>query len=494
MVLSFPSSSAVYTIVINDKLYRRTLQNAYASISSIEQEIRRIFKIEYDFDLTYKGAILPSNSSFIDQRIDSAQPLRIRPKSHLIEDECSISTQPILVSEIPRIDLTDTSVGDKIRTESHNTVVMYNAWTDQHWRSVSPINDTKGDGNRQSKKLMSKIYADNHILQIANPTATVVEHFSNRTSSIITDDFGRSSIEAMVNAEEVIPYTTSTATLKSEMCHRVDTIQSNHLRDEFQVPLHMGRNSVVQDTVFKDGISSGEQSVIVKVVSLTKVYTMRVHVTATLQNLWQSIDDICKNETAYTETKRIFPLLFNNRMHIFSDIRIENEALESFLQFKSSSIDEQNLHFFIYFLPQTESEYIYAYQKEPREIFAHSHWWIAHAFPAPQDPVAHSMILTSLFALRQYFRQPPKDEAHRRQQLEVKFFILIQQYFFLPAVTALVHALQSKMFAFEKAVLSDALLYLLREFCPEDIEPTILGTFMPNLICWLLEQCVNIDG
>ncbi|CAF5075341.1 unnamed protein product, partial [Rotaria sp. Silwood1] len=133
---------------------------------------------------------------------------------------------------------------------------MYNAWTDQHWRSVSPRTDTKGDGNRQSKKLMSKMYADNHILQIANPTATVVEHFSNRTSSIITDDFGRSSIEAMVNAEEVIPYTTSTATLKSEMCHRVDTTQSNHLRDEFQLPLHMGRNSVVQDTVFKDGISS----------------------------------------------------------------------------------------------------------------------------------------------------------------------------------------------------------------------------------------------
>ncbi|CAF2540379.1 unnamed protein product [Rotaria sp. Silwood2] len=104
------------------------------------------------------------------------------------------------------------------------------------------------------------------------------------------------------------------------------------------------------------------------------------------------------------------------------------------------------------------------------------------------------MFLTSLYALRQYFRQPPKEEAYRRQQLEVKFLILIQQYIFPPAMMALVHALQSKMFAFEKTILSDALLHLLREFCPEDIEQTLLGTFMPNLICWLFEQCIDIDS
>jgi hypothetical protein len=58
---------------------------------------------------------------------------------------------------------------------------------------------------------------------------------------------------------------------------------------------------------------------------------------------------------------------------------------------------------------------------------------------------------------------------------------------------ALVHLLQSRVFAFEKAVLYDALLQLLHEFCPEDTKQSILGTFMPHLICWLLEECRNID-
>lgn len=398
---NYTPSSAVYTILIKDKAHRRPLPNPYTLVSSIEKAIKQEFKIDYPFDLIYKGAFLPSNVPFMDLRIESAEPLRIRRKSTPIEDVCS-TTQPIPASEIHTIETTSSPVERKICSERHNTEVMLDAWTDQHcW---------------------------------------------------------------------------STQVLKDNRLNQVDTPKEHHRVDRF-------------------GIDSNDgQLTTVKVTSLTHLYNRYVPMTATFQDLWHSIDDICKNDEPSFEIEKVFPLFFNNRMHIFNGINIRNETLKSFLRVRASLIVERQMSdFYIYFLSQTESDSMYTYQQDPNDIFTHSHWWIPRAFQFAQHPIAQSMLLSSLYALRKYFRQPSKDEIHQRQQFESKFLIICQQYMFPPTLMALVHALQGKMFAFEKAILADGLLFLLSEFCPEDIEPSMLGTFMPNLICSLFEQCENID-
>ena len=487
------SSSAVYTICVNNKLYRRTLQNRYALISSIETEIRREFAIPYDFELTYKGAILSSDSSFIDQRINSGNALQIRPKSHHREAGNSASIQATSLNLTTRTGSTSAAIQASMSTEIQNSAIMYNVWTDEYRRSISTMNNTIGYESLQSKKLINNIHAEDESLATDNLITRAAHHFSTTTSPINTDDLGQSTNGTIVNTKTMTPHTTSIATIESDVQHRAKQAPTGQLLNESSVLLRGKQNFEDLDTAFKQDYKSDRQSFTVKVASLDKIYRQLIPPTKSLRVLWQSIDDSRRHDRTYAQSKKICPLLFNNRMHIFSDIRDEEEALESFLQFRSSSRDELDPQFFIYFLQQTELEYMYTYQKEPREIFAHSYWWTPQVFPVTQDPLAKGMLLTSLYALRRYFRQPLKDEVHRRQKLEIKFLIVIQRYIFLPAVMSLVHALQGRIFLFEKPILYDALLQLLSDFCPPDTEQSMLGAFMPNLICWLLEQCANIN-
>ena len=238
----------------------------------------------------------------------------------------------------------------------------------------------------------------------------------------------------------------------------------------------------------------GETFLIIRVASLSKVYEVRVPTTATLQELWQSISESFIKDAMYSRSRGTFPLLFNHRMHIFSDVRTERAPLEDFLTMESTFMNDRGPHFFIYGIHELEVQDAYTYQQNPREIFSDSDCWESRELLVRMDRISQTMLLTSLYALQRYFRQPPEDEVHQREVLEAKFLNLVREYLFPPAVLALIHALQGAMFIYEKSILYDGLLKILREFCSISIETSALGTFTPHLFCWLLSKCSQIEN
>ena len=76
-----------------------------------------------------------------------------------------------------------------------------------------------------------------------------------------------------------------------------------------------------------------------------------------------------------------------------------------------------------------------------------------------------------------------------RQVMEAQFFIQLRKYLFAPAVLALKHAIDGKMFSFEKPLIVDSLLQVLGLLCPSNIKRNELCDCTPLLFCWLLEQC-----
>jgi hypothetical protein len=180
-------------------------------------------------------------------------------------------------------------------------------------------------------------------------------------------------------------------------------------------------------------------------------------------------------------------LFFNYRMHIFKNIDIENERINTFLSLK---INDNNPDFFVYALNRKLHENMYIYEKDPSKFFDNSIWWQSHS-EVEQIPFAQSTLLSTLYVLYQYFRRPPLNEKARRRALEIQFLLYLRKYLFPPAFQALKHLLIRQMFTFEKTILIDGLLKLLSRFCPLSIDRNLLGIYAPHMFCWLFEQSRN---
>ncbi|CAM4894802.1 unnamed protein product [Rotaria socialis] len=76
------------------------------------------------------------------------------------------------------------------------------------------------------------------------------------------------------------------------------------------------------------------------------------------------------------------------------------------------------------------------------------------------------------------------------QALEAQFFLHLRKYIFPPAVLALKHAItEGCLFWFEKPLIVDSLIQLLKDLCPTNVPGHELCDCIPLFLGWLLSQC-----
>jgi hypothetical protein len=93
------SARAVYVVNIDGKQYRRPVENPYVLMHKIKKDIKTNFKLDYDFDLTYKGSKILETSSLDENCFDDYTPLVVLRKNDNHEEESRRSARS---SSIPR--------------------------------------------------------------------------------------------------------------------------------------------------------------------------------------------------------------------------------------------------------------------------------------------------------------------------------------------------------------------------------------------------------
>ncbi|CAF1452580.1 unnamed protein product [Adineta ricciae] len=185
-------------------------------------------------------------------------------------------------------------------------------------------------------------------------------------------------------------------------------------------------------------------------------------------------------------------LFFNHRLHIFADSD-PNALVKDFLALSppANSDPSEAIDFYVYGLPQGYAEFMYQVDDDIVSIFRNSDSWCSfHYAEYKQLERAQSVFLSSLFALRLYFRPEVPELKARQLVMEAEFFRELRKYLFPPAILALKHAIDGFMFRFEKILLMDALIQLLMRLCdPNKIFLEEICDFIPLLICWLLHKC-----
>jgi hypothetical protein len=234
----------------------------------------------------------------------------------------------------------------------------------------------------------------------------------------------------------------------------------------------------------------------VHIQTLHNIYILELPTDATLKQLHRLLKQQLQQQSQLEKySNRTHTLLFFNfRMHIFKNIDIENEHLNTFVSLNAlllkpnpNETNDDNPDFFVYTLNRKLFENMYVYEKDPSKFFDNSIWWQSHS-EVEQTPLAQSTLLSTLYVLYQYFRRPPLNEKATRRALEIQFLLYLRKYLFPPAFQALKHLLIREMFVFEKAILMDGLLKLLSMFCPSSIDRNLLGIYAPHLFCWLFER------
>ena len=241
--------------------------------------------------------------------------------------------------------------------------------------------------------------------------------------------------------------------------------------------------------------SDSPSTLIVGIRSLCQSQSLTMSIDTTMHNLIDIIwDQMNFDMEGYTKNSHVL-LLFNHRLHIFVNSDI-NTLVKDFI-FLSPSPPPSHLStndlvdFYIYGFPLEHARYIYYFDNDYSSLFGNPNsWFPVHFTGYKQLERPQSIFLSSLYALRLYFR--PENQELRGQQvaMEAQFFIHLRKYLFPPAILALKHAVAGSMFWFEKALLMDGLIQLLNRLCDtERVYSAEICDFIPLLFCWLLEQC-----
>ncbi|CAF4430223.1 unnamed protein product [Rotaria socialis] len=224
---------------------------------------------------------------------------------------------------------------------------------------------------------------------------------------------------------------------------------------------------------------------LIHIQTLTKTYELKILQDTTVENLidilWNTLNTEAEN---YRRESHIL-LLFNQRMHIF--LSDPTEKINEFLK-----LMPQTPHLYLYAIYRHQRDEMYTYDSEPKKTFAFNDvWWNPVYFVSCiQQHRPQSILLSSLFAIRLLFQKSDNRLNDWGQALEAQFFLHLRKYIFPPAVLALKHAItEGCLFWFEKPLIVDSLIQLLKDLCPTNVPGHELCDCIPLFLGWLLSQC-----
>ncbi|UJR32732.1 hypothetical protein I4U23_020191 [Adineta vaga] len=234
------------------------------------------------------------------------------------------------------------------------------------------------------------------------------------------------------------------------------------------------------------------KSLTVRICTLCRSYCIEIPQQTSMKEfinaIWHKIEFCQERYSRNTHTI----LLFNHRLHIFVESD-RNALVKDFLLLSPPMHSSQNnaVDFYVYGLPEEYDNSMYQIDDDKTPVFGNSYWWCPFHFNEyKQLERPQSVFLSSLFALRLYFRPENAELKVERMIMEAEFFRELRKYLFPPAILALKHTIDGFIFTFEKALLMDSLIQLLNHLCdPNKIDTKEICDFIPLLICWILENC-----
>lgn len=226
--------------------------------------------------------------------------------------------------------------------------------------------------------------------------------------------------------------------------------------------------------------------------SLFQSHYITINNSTTVQDLIETVWREVKFDTQNCTRNSHVLLLFNQRLHIFvkSD---PTTLITNFLSLspRSNPPKKDSIDFYLYWLPRDRATSMYKIDHGHASLFGNPEsWYPVHFINHKQLDRPQSILLSSLYALRLYFRTDIQELKAERLAMEAQFFLHLRAYLFPPAILALKHAIVGSMFYFEKPLLMDALIQLLIRLCdPDKIFPNEVCDFIPLVFCWLLNMC-----
>ena len=257
---------------------------------------------------------------------------------------------------------------------------------------------------------------------------------------------------------------------------------------------HPPIETCAEDNDSSPSSSNKTKALIVCIRSLCRIYRVKVLTSTTMKNLIDIIwSEAQFDMERYRKNSHIL-LLFNHRLHIFVESD-SNALVKDFILLSPPPPSQQSINdsidFYVYGLPRESISSMYNFDDDYAALFGNPKSWCpAYFADYKQLERSQSILLSSLYALKLYFRPENRELVAERLAMEAQFFLQLRKYLFPPAILAFKHRIVGSMFWFEKSVLVDALIQLLTRLCdPEKIDPKEICDFIPLLFCWILEKC-----
>ena len=126
MSSSSSSARAVYVVNIDGEQYRRPVENPYVQMHKIKKDIQTYFKLDYDFDLTYKGSKILDTSALNENCFDDHTPLVVvRKDSNLLRQ----ISRPVPIHKVLSLnDLFEEEIEDETELHSKRSTVSNEAF------------------------------------------------------------------------------------------------------------------------------------------------------------------------------------------------------------------------------------------------------------------------------------------------------------------------------------------------------------------------------
>jgi hypothetical protein len=144
------SARAIYVVNIDGKQYRQPVENPYVPMLKIKKDIKNNFKLDYDFDLFYKGSKVSETSSLDGNCFDDYTPLivlRKNDRGEYSEEEYKRSTrsaglsrqasQPKIIHKVLSLNnLFEEDIEDETESNCKNSSVSIEEY---HWKPTTTI-------------------------------------------------------------------------------------------------------------------------------------------------------------------------------------------------------------------------------------------------------------------------------------------------------------------------------------------------------------------
>lgn len=132
------TSKAVYVVNIDGEQYRRPAENSHVQMYKIKKDIQTYFKLDYEFDLTYKGSKISDTSSLDDNCFDDHTPLVVVQKKSNLQRQIP---RPVPIHKVSSLnDLYEEDIEDETELHSNRSAVSHEAfqWKPKTIIHISP--------------------------------------------------------------------------------------------------------------------------------------------------------------------------------------------------------------------------------------------------------------------------------------------------------------------------------------------------------------------